>query len=513
VQAVAAAAPGPRARGGWVHFDAATRTARYPLPRARIARDLTELLVFSGAWDQAPGLLESALVDAAGRDDELTLRIESLRAAIASCDPRLVADLDRRLPMLRAAAVGAGPAARELSLLLASLIAARGGPVEDVLGLLERGLDDGRFLSDEGAESWVLPQALGALSMIDEPDRVAGLADDMIANARRTGSRMGFVAGVAHRGLAEVRRGNLVGAEADLRDSIDGAVERNLEILLPATLWYGADAIVERVELADVAAMVEALVVPAGLAHTFSGAVALEVRGRVRLLAGRVSDAVDDLRACGQRVAALGFNNPNLSAWRSHLALALAGEESGEARGLAAAELDDARLIGVARGIGVALRTNGLLAGGEDGLAMLSEAVTVLERSRARLEHARALIDLGAALRRTNQRAAARDPLRAGLDLAHRCGATRLAERGRTELAATGARPRRLRIVGRDALTPSEQRIARMAADGMSNREIAHALFVTSKTVENHLGRIYQKLGVGRRGALADAFEREPSAP
>jgi DNA-binding CsgD family transcriptional regulator len=96
--------------------------------------------------------------------------------------------------------------------------------------------------------------------------------------------------------------------------------------------------------------------------------------------------------------------------------------------------------------------------------------------------------------------------------MAHGCGATRLAERATIELAATGARPRRLRAVGRDALTPSEQRIARMAADGLSNREIAQALFVTAKTVENHLGHIYQKLGVDGRRALAGALEREQPA-
>jgi DNA-binding CsgD family transcriptional regulator len=496
------------------HFEDAKRIERDPLRRARIARDLAELLVFSGPREPVPRRPESAVAaDSSGRADELTPPIEGVRAGIAAFDPWAVADLDWRIPLLRTAAAGAGPASRELSLLLASLVAVRGGPPEEVLGLLERGLDDGRFLSDEGAESWALPQALGALTLIDELDRAAVLADDMVAHARKAGSRIGIASGLAHRALAQARRGNLVAAEVDLRDALGCSKERDPGVPLPATLWYGADAIIERRELADMATMAEALEAPAGSAPRFAEAVALEVRGRARLLAGDVGGAVGDLRACGQTVAALGFNNPNLSAWRSHLALALAGEESGEARVLAAAELADARRIGVARGVGVALRVTGLLTGGESGLAMLREAVSVLECSRARLEHARALVELGAALRRARQRAAARDPLRAGLDLAHRCGATRLAERARTELAATGARPRRLCVIGRDALTPSEHRIARMAAGGLSNREIARVLFVTAKTVENHLGRIYHKLGVNGRGALADALEREPSAP
>ncbi|HEX6389416.1 MAG TPA: helix-turn-helix transcriptional regulator, partial [Solirubrobacteraceae bacterium] len=103
---------------------------------------------------------------------------------------------------------------------------------------------------------------------------------------------------------------------------------------------------------------------------------------------------------------------------------------------------------------------------------------------------------------RANQRAAARDPLRRGLDLAQQCGATLLAERAEQELEATGARPRRRELSGVDALTPSERRVAEMAAKGMSNPEIAQALFVTRKTVEMHLGRVYRKLDVHGREEL-----------
>jgi DNA-binding CsgD family transcriptional regulator len=130
----------------------------------------------------------------------------------------------------------------------------------------------------------------------------------------------------------------------------------------------------------------------------------------------------------------------------------------------------------------------------------------VLESSPARLEHARAMTDLGAALRRSRHRAEAREPLGQGLDLAHRCGATALAERARRELLATGARPRRLMVSGRDSLTPSEARIARMAAEGLSTPAIAQALFVTPKTVETHLGHAYQKLEINSRHQLAEAL-------
>jgi DNA-binding CsgD family transcriptional regulator len=147
-----------------------------------------------------------------------------------------------------------------------------------------------------------------------------------------------------------------------------------------------------------------------------------------------------------------------------------------------------------------------VIEGGAQGLTRLHEAVRVLEGSPARLEHARALVELGAALRRANQRAAAREPLRDGLELAQACGATRLIERARTELLAAGARPRRELRSGVDALTASERRIAQMAASGMSNPEIAQALFVTIKTVEGHLSGVYRKLDVRSRGELPAAL-------
>jgi DNA-binding CsgD family transcriptional regulator len=92
------------------------------------------------------------------------------------------------------------------------------------------------------------------------------------------------------------------------------------------------------------------------------------------------------------------------------------------------------------------------------------------------------------------------------MEFAHRCGAAPLAGRARDELLAGGARPRRMVSSGVDALTPSELRVARMAAEGLSNREIAQALFVTMRTVEVHLTHAYQKLDISSRSALADAL-------
>jgi DNA-binding CsgD family transcriptional regulator len=163
-------------------------------------------------------------------------------------------------------------------------------------------------------------------------------------------------------------------------------------------------------------------------------------------------------------------------------------------------------VFGAPRALGIALRAAGLARGGPEGLALLRESVAALDRSPALLERARSMAELGAALRRDGQRSAARDPLARALDLAARCGARPLAARARDELRAAGARPRRPWRTGVDALTPSELRVARLAAEGRSNREIAGELYVTLKAVEGHLARVYAKLGIGGRGQLADAL-------
>ncbi len=136
----------------------------------------------------------------------------------------------------------------------------------------------------------------------------------------------------------------------------------------------------------------------------------------------------------------------------------------------------------------------------------LVSAVTTLQGSQSPLELARALSDYGAALRRAGRRVHARAELERALDLAYRLGARRIANQARAELIAAGAKPRRDAITGRDALTAGELRVARLAADGLTNREIAQALFITTKTAKAHLNRVYRKLDVTRRGQLAGAL-------
>ena len=269
-------------------------------------------------------------------------------------------------------------------------------------------------------------------------------------------------------------------------------------------------ALTERGELEAAQAALEAAGAdgaPAEIGDAYTGTLVLSARARLRLAQGDAQAALADLLETGRRQETMREPNPAAVDWRSQAALAsmtLGRRE--DALALAREELELARRFGAARAIGIALRTLGVV---RNDLVPLREAVDVLAPSPARLEHARALADLGVALRHRRRIVEAREPLRRALDLATRCDAAPLAERAGTELRIAGARPRRPSLSGVDALTTNERRVAALAAEGSSNREIAQTLYVSPKTVEKHLTAAYRKLGVGGREDLRRALAKE----
>jgi DNA-binding CsgD family transcriptional regulator len=233
-------------------------------------------------------------------------------------------------------------------------------------------------------------------------------------------------------------------------------------------------------------------------------------RGSLRLLSHKPEQALGDFQTIIDVAVAGGAFNPVWLPARSLAGLCLhyLGRD-GEATTLIEEELGFARVWGVPVGIAVSLRALGLVTGGADGLAMLREAVDLLEPTTARLDHARTLVEYGGALRRSKQRIEARERLREGVEIAHRIGALALVTQANDELAATGARPRKVAQTGLETLTASERRVAQLAAAEMSNKDIAQALFVTVKTVEVHLSSVYRKLEIGSRRQLASALAGE----
>jgi DNA-binding CsgD family transcriptional regulator len=270
---------------------------------------------------------------------------------------------------------------------------------------------------------------------------------------------------------------------------------------------YLADVLTNRGELEEAEATLAELGVPEDVPRSGHMIFFLGARGWTRLARGEYEAARADYERLGDLMESFGMRNPAMLAWRSHLALVLlALERQDDALALAREEVELARVWGAPRAIGVALRTQGLAEDEEAGIELLRESLSVLEGSSARLERARTLIELGSALRRTDERGEARELLRQGLEIAHPAGAEPLVERAQTELAATGARPQRLVLSGTESLTPSERRVAELAAENMTDKDIAQALLVTPNTVEQDLSNVYRKLGIGSRAELGDAL-------
>jgi DNA-binding CsgD family transcriptional regulator len=197
------------------------------------------------------------------------------------------------------------------------------------------------------------------------------------------------------------------------------------------------------------------------------------------------------------------ITNPGLFHWRSEAGLAaLRLGRREQAAALIAQERELAERFGAPRAIGVALRAAALLERSEAAVELLRAAAELHERCGARVEHAHTLAELGGAIRRAGEPGEARVALREAIRLADAVGARAVARRARDELARAGGRAPAAEQSS--DLTPSERRVAELAAGGRTNREIANELFVTVKAVEWHLGNVYRKLDVRGRRDLGD---------
>jgi DNA-binding CsgD family transcriptional regulator len=160
---------------------------------------------------------------------------------------------------------------------------------------------------------------------------------------------------------------------------------------------------------------------------------------------------------------------------------------------------------------GILARSRALMSEGEIAERLYLEAIERLARTRLRPELARAHLLYGEWLRRRNRRVDARAQLRAAHDLFTSIGMEAFAERARGELQATGEKARRRVVETRDDLTAQERQIARLAGDGLSNPEIAARLFLSPRTVEWHLRKVFVKLDIHSRRQLSDALPNSDS--
>jgi len=490
---------------GLQHLREAVETAPAGRPHADIARELAQACVPAGRFEEAVETLERAIAQLGREDRELRLELEAEMASAGRLHPSTCPPTAERLKHLVPGIRGETPAER---LLLASIGMQRmldGGPPGDALALVERALSGGLLVeqTSSGPTFW---DAVWVLVVADAWALAERVCEDALADARARGSLMGMGLTLSFRSHLAYRRGSVPDAESDARASLEIA-DASGYAFGPMALAFLLDALIERGELGEATEAVALRGFTGEIPCHFMADYLLFSRGRLRLASGDTERGIEDLREVSKREELWRSRSPSALPYRSALAVPLARVgEAAEAHALAEEELSLARESAMPSAIGIALRALGLVEEGDRSLHRLKEAVRILEASGADLELSRALVDLAATLRRARRPAAAREPLRRGLDLARRRGATALAERAWQELLAAGARPRRAALSGVEALTPSELRVAQMAARGLTNREIAQSLFVAVRTVTVHLNHAYQKLGITSRRQLAEAL-------
>src|SRR5580700_5083135 len=479
--------------------EALAGTAGWPR-RGQVVVALSEALALGGRFSDAVDLL-ATMADQAGDEGSR----EALQAALLNTARMDIGTRGAAQPLLERIQARASRVENldpRLHANLAIELAATGEDRDSAVRHARRALEQIPGL--RSASTAALPETISVLLFADHAAEAREAAGTWLDLAQRQGSEPAVATAAGLISLLALYGGQLSEAVAFGQQGIAGTPNIWISTI---TSSFVVRALIERDALADARALLGTLGLDGDLPPTWPHNLVRHARGCLHAAAGDHAAAAADLLTAGEQAGYWGFVNPVIMPWRSDVApsLTVLGRRREAAR-LCAEELDLARKWGAARAVGVALRAAGVVQGGSAGIDLMTEAVAVLRESPARLELARALVDLGAAQRRAGARVAARDLLREGLDLAHRQGGLRLADRARRELVIAGGKPRRDAIRGRDALTPSELAVAELAVAGQTNRQIAQALFVTQRTVENHLTNAYAKLRISSRAELEAAL-------
>ena len=453
------------------------------------------MLIMSGRADQAADALDRGIARVRDADPQLAEQLEDDLFDALNYRPDLTAERRRRL-----AAAADRPAVLAHR---AFDLAARAAPAHEVRELASRALADGSLA--QRPEQPAVLYAIEALMAVEAADEASAAISAFSAVARRTGSRVGIGGVAMARARWEHEFGQLEAAQESgrLAVEIQTALSGHTDAVraVRARRRAARRGRARRGRAAD-----RRLSSPADTGLPICGYHSL--RGRIQLGRGRAPQALADLERQLAVEEAHGWMASFRNATRVTLVTALA--EVGrldEARALADAQLTRARTRGLhGHEARVLVASARLALDRAEEIELLEAAVAAARRSPSRLIRAEALVELGAALRRANRRADARDPLREARELALLAGAKGLEKRAHDELVIAGARPQRVAQNGPEGLTPSERRVAELAAAGRRNREIAEELFVTLKTVEVHLGRAYTKLGISSRSQLADTL-------
>jgi DNA-binding CsgD family transcriptional regulator len=484
------------------HLTAALEQATEARERAVIALELAKGFMFTDRGPDAADVLSEAIDDLSGADAELTARLVTHRTGTGWTSIRIRRHvLGLSEPPLP---VGKTPRTTGERLLIGRQAAEElyTGTAAQTRSLALRALGDGELLAATGAHDPTFYAPVASLiwshAFADAERHLQAALED----ARRRGSKVGFATASRYRAALCWQRGMLAELEADAR----AALPSTFAVLSPLAAMCLAEALVERGDPEAATTELRAFGLDVGTPSGVTGSQFLVARAHIRLAQQRLADALALLLECGRLEEAWGLVTPSSTNCRAEAAVLLAqlGDPE-QARRFADEAVLRADAFGSPVARGIASRAAALVARPPDHDGLVS-SVALLRGSGARLQFGRSLVELGSALRRSGRRPEAREHLHEGLQVAVECGADVLAARAHDELVAAGARPRRDPVESRSTLTASELRVARMAAEGLTNREIAQALFLTEKTIEVHLTRAYRKLEIHSRSQLARAL-------
>lgn len=489
------------------HLRQAIELTDHPVMRAELLGALGRMLAANGHHHDAVGLFREGLALIGAGHRRLARELRAGLASVVASSEGSIEALAAEVAQLADLPEESEPASQcEALSLAAAQMALAGAPVARFKPLVLRAIKApvlAEAISRDGGLT--LTPAAVALLYADELELSLELLETAARQAREAGSVPALATVCYLRAWPLYFTGAIADAIADAQQALL-ARGRGWGLHAGPAAAILAHARVEAGDLNGARATlreVESFDLPE---DHWAWALLLVARARVRLLERDPAGALSSLGECAERLEWQGVSDRPIP-WRGQAALAtLALGDAAQAKKLAHEERERAEQIGAARTVGMALRVCGLVEERSRGVSYLRAATDALEESPARLEYARALIDLGAASRRAGERVASREPLLRGLELAERFGADLLIRQARAELRAAGAKPRRAALSGIEALTSSEERTARLAAQGLTNREIAQQLFVTIKAVEYHLRHVFQKLDVTSRGELAAAF-------
>lgn len=480
---------------GLAHLDESLEKLKDDGQRIAVHRDRAFAAFASGGMEGARDLVTGAVAELDDRDSDDALQLEADLATLAwltGTDAGI--DLKRHLGV-----EGRTRAERTILGLLSQEEHATGAHPDRVIELANRALGNGRMIAEDTSEALAWYMATYSLLTCEAFDDARATIGEALADSRRRGSAFGRAGALGCRSVLAVNEGRPGDAEVDARTAAAGGIA---PIMVPVNASFRVRALTEQGRLEEA----REELVNGGIEHGPGGPTVLrwvpwgratlhEAEGNLAAVRVDLAPLEEDDRA-GRSMKALS--------WRALLARTIARSGySEEADHLATDHLEWAEWWGRPGALGIARRASALAGPVGERVDRMTEAVETLAGSSLSTEEAKARTELGVALLRAGRKIDGKEELEAGLELATAAGARHTAANAATELEVAGAAPKRLAF---DELTASERRVAGYAAEGRTNREIAEELFVTPKTVENHLTRVYTKLGISSRRELSSAL-------